>query len=228
MKAPSLICIFLSSAIFPTASFVPLQEQIVATKPRSFLHPEPFVIQRSLPTLLYYRVHDESDDEHAISKLRTRAGPTFQRSDVSFPAARSPVVGINTPLIISLILNQLTILAFAAGITSAFIFFTGNQDFLSDGVLNWSGLNDAPSADFDLSITPLRFMQGVLGAMPTIALSLKIEQSDDRKFASTNFSTTLMVMTLFGRRRSNFRSQEKKIKMDILEPVTKTIGKLHE
>ena len=204
----------------------------MVAKPRSFLHPEPSVIiERSLPTLLYYRAHDESDDERKISKLRTRAGPTFKRSDASIPAAESPtdeVIGINTPLIISLILNQLIILAFAAGLTSAFILFTGNQDFLSDGVLNWSGINDAPSAEFDLSITPLRFMQGVLGAMPTIALSQKIEQSDDRKFATTNFSTILMVLTLFGRRRSNIiESQEKKVKMDMLEPVTKTTGKLH-
>jgi hypothetical protein len=140
------------------------------------------------------------------------------------------VIGINTPLIISLILNQLLIiLAFAAGLTSAFIFFTGNQDYLSDGVLNWSGISNAPrSAEFDLATAPLRFMQGFLGAMPTIALSQKIEQSDDRKFATTNFSTILMVLTLFGRRRSNIiESQENKVKMDMLEPVTKTTGKLH-
>jgi membrane protease YdiL (CAAX protease family) len=43
---------------------------------------------------------------------------------------------------------------------------------------------------------------GAVGALPSILIGSLIEQSDKRKFANTNFSTIIMVMTIFGRRRA--------------------------
>ena len=222
-----LFCIFLSSLITSAFSFTCWQpEHRVITKPKFVPYPELVRVKgRSLPTILYYRAHNEKDVDQLISKLRTRLAPIFQRSKISRPPVQPQSVkvkGINTTLIISLIVNQLIILAFAVGLGALFVALSGNQDFFSDGALNWSGKANAPSVEFDISITPLRFIQGALGAIPSIALSQKIEHSEDRKFATMNVSTTLMVMTLFGTRRRNVKREEKIGKMDkLLEPITK-------
>ena len=178
---------------------------------------------------LFYRALDEDDDDGSISMLSKRAAPTFNKSQVRrVPDGISSAKrgGINTPLILSLLINQILILTFFGGLTVMYVFLSGNEQFLSDGIFNWSGNLDAPSAQLDLSITPIRLMQGILGAVPTIALSNFIERSDDRRFATTNFSTIYMVMTLFGRRTSASKVDEEKVKIDRMEPFTNTVGEL--
>jgi membrane protease YdiL (CAAX protease family) len=176
-------------------------------------------------TKLQYRAHDEEDDELSTHKLRTRASPVFNKAAANQSTSDNAqkIGGINTNLVLSFILNQAVILAFASGLIAAYIFLSGNQDFVSEGILNWSGFTDAPSASLDFSLSPIRFAQGALGAVPMILLSNKIDKSDNRKYAMANFSTVFMVMTLFGRRQSHLESDEKNLKMDMLEPITKTV-----
>ena len=192
---------------------------------------------------LFYRAHDSGDSEESISRLRTRASPTFQKSEIDQSTAKR-LRGINGLLIVSLIINQLVILTLAGGLTALYLLFSGDAQFINEGILNWNYDIVATTNNFgslDLSVTPTRLLQGFLGAVPTIALSQRIERSEDRQYALTNFSTIFMVMTLFGRRsstRSTETETERKLNdvdkinskrkisvMDKLDPITNTIGK---
>lgn len=161
---------------------------------------------------LFYRAHDVDDDEESLAKLKYRAAPTFKRSDLqTIPAERG---GINKNLVYSLILNQCIILILSTGLTALYVFLSGKDAFLREGVLNWTSMDDFQS---HLSLTTLSLVQGIFGAVPSIALSNVIERSDDRRFATTNFSTNYMVMTLFGRRvaskgNENVRKPSRKAK----------------
>eukprot|EP01083_Nonionella_stella_P044419 119612_1 len=125
-----------------------------------------------------------------------------------------PTDGINTPLAFSLLLNQVIIFNVATFLTALYIFASpeniGSQ-FISNGLISWGGHHlDSLSSSLhiDLSLTPLIFAQGVLGTILPLFISTCIEKSDDRHFATTNFSTIFMVMTLFGRRKG--KTQAKK------------------
>lgn len=175
---------------------------------------------------LFYRAHEERDDDDTLSRLRTRAAPTFQKSEIE-KSAKKRQRGVNGQLITSLIINQIIILTLAAGLTALYVFFSGNEQFYTEGILNWNGVADETNdIGLDLSLTPIRFIQGLLGSIPTIALSQRIERSDDRKYSQTNFSTVFMVMTLFGRRSSSSKVKgDKRIKvLDNLDPITNTFG----
>lgn len=168
------------------------------------------------------------DHDDSISKLRVRTSPTFKKSDLvqeqqspnEIKASITKRAGINVPLILSLFLNQFMMLTFASGLTAFYILFSGNgEQFLSEGILNWTGSwNGLQSADLDFSITPIRIMQGSLGAIPIIAFGNFIEKSDDRRFATTNFSTLYMIITLFGlRTRSQSDDKLKGEKFNVLD-----------
>lgn len=174
---------------------------------------------------LFYRAHEERDDDDILSQLRTRAAPTFQKSDIQ-KSMEKRRRGINGLFVVSLITNQIVILILAVGLTALYVFFSGNEQFYTEGILNWNGATEANNLlGLDLSVTPVRFIQGLLGSIPTIALSHQIERSDDRKYSQTNFSTIFMVMTLFGRRSSNSKVKGKRIKIDNLDQITNTLGK---
>lgn len=189
-------------------------------------------------SVLFYRVHDMEDHDDSISKLRVRTSPTFKKSDLvqeqqspnEIKASITKRAGINVPLILSLFLNQFMMLTFASGLTAFYILFSGNgEQFLSEGILNWTGSwNGLQSADLDFSITPIRIMQGSLGAIPIIAFGNFIEKSDDRRFATTNFSTLYMIITLFGlrtRSQSDDKLKGEKFNvLDRLESMRSTIG----
>jgi len=174
---------------------------------------------------LFYRAHEERDDDDMISRLRTRAAPSFQKSETE-KSMEKPRRGINGSLVVSLIINQIIILTLAAGLTALYVFFSGNEQFYTEGILNWNGLAEANGmVGLDLSVTPVSLIEGLLGSIPTIALSQKIERSDDRTYSKTNFSTVFMVMTLFGRRSSSSKVKGKRVKIDNLDPITNTLGK---
>lgn len=225
--------ILLQTSFFLLGSTVSTTAFTLVDRPRhcapSTLHRRASTRNDIFHTKLQYRAHDEEDDELSTHKLRTRASPVFNKAAANQSTSDNAqkIGGINTNLVLSFILNQAVILAFASGLIAAYIFLSGNQDFVSEGILNWSGFTDAPSASLDFSLSPIRFAQGALGAVPMILLSNKIDKSDNRKYAMANFSTVFMVMTLFGRRQSHLESDEKNLKMDMLEPITKTVGKLY-
>jgi len=129
-------------------------------------------------------------------KLQSRAPPTFDKKDIK------PLMGINYPLIQALIANQLLIFGAASVLALLFTLFNRNAGdaILQGGLLNWSDNPFSPMAYNNLFLTQDRVIEGLLGALPSIALGSAVDRSDDRKFANANFSTIYMVMTLFGRR----------------------------
>ena len=165
----------------------------------------PNLLKHKQSSALSYRSHNEQDSEDDLIKLKVRTSPLFKEDDPR--ASKRKVNGKNIPLILSLIINQVGILTLAAGLTSFYVLFSGNGDeFLSDGILNWTGnLSSASSPlnyDLDFALTPIRLAQGIIAALPIIAFGKFIEKSDDRRFATTNFSTLYMILTLFGLRNS--------------------------
>lgn len=200
----------------------------------------------SSSSAIFYRPHSVEDGEDAISKLRLRTSPIFKKRDLQKPekseAKQLPAVdktpGINFALILSLLLNQFGILTFASGLTAFYVLFSGNGDqFLTEGILNWTGGSwtslQNSGFNLDLPINPIRVVEGFLGAIPIIAFSSFIEKTDDRRFATTNFSTIYMVLTLFGLRSrtrspttSNEEVERNKFIADELDSVKTTIGKV--
>ncbi len=180
---------------------------------------------------LYYRNHDEKDDDSSMLKLKTRAAPTFTKTDLKMKYKRNQGGnGINRTLLISLLLNQLFIVSVSISITSVYLFFTADLQFLSDGILNWTGHLDQYFSN--PMIGPIRILEGVFGSIPMILFGTTLERSEDRRFAKANFSTVFMVMTLFGRRSQVYATDEvdkdkivpNKTKLDRLEPITKWSG----
>jgi membrane protease YdiL (CAAX protease family) len=170
----------------------------------SGLKPLPSRFPRVQP--LWYRELDDEDNENdpAMIKVKSRAPPGYDmkkaiQQQQYTPQGIPPRNGINQFLIRALTLNQYLILAIAIAISAVIIFiktgFAGFED-LND-ILQWSGGTvDA----FDLNVTPERLLIGVGAAMPLLAISNIIENSDQRAVANINFSTITMCLTLFGRR----------------------------
>jgi membrane protease YdiL (CAAX protease family) len=192
---------------------------------------EPRVRQHFKARPLFYREHNDGDEDATMLKLAIRAGPTFKKEEIK-PKSETSREGINSPLLFALVTNQVFVLGTAIIMTSIYLVVSGDAQFPHEGILNWSGLKSSPSAAMDLSLTPMRFLQGVLGSLFPLMVGSSIEKSDDRRFANANFSTIFMVMTLFGRRskvssitiedsESSDTAVKASIKMDRLEPSTR-------
>jgi membrane protease YdiL (CAAX protease family) len=170
---------------------------------------------------LNYRYLDRNDEDASFSSLRTRAPPTFQKEEVH---AKTPG-GINKPLLLSLFFNQFVILVISLALSGAYVYGLGNQQFLNEGIFNWSGLEDAPSAELSLEmLNPTSIGFGVLGSIPIILISNALDKSADRKFALTNFSTIFMTMTLFGRRTDVSQVDQELTKTDKMRPFIRTLN----
>ena len=199
--------------------------------------------KQSLSSAIFYRPHTAEDRDELTSQLRKRTSPTLERAGLEERAHPKATTGtsldkditastpgaINVPIIVSLFANQFAILTFAAGLTAFYVLFSGNgEQFLSEGLLNWTGNVDiSKSYELDFSVTPGRLLQGCIGAVPTIAFSNYIANSDDRRFATTNFSTIFMVMTLFGLRDpNNFEKEQREIGTKGIKSIRKTTSKM--
>lgn len=170
---------------------------------------------------LNYRYLDRKDGDSSFSSLRTRLPPTFQKAEVETVTPG----GINKPLLMSLFFNQFLILTISLALTGAYVYGLNNQEFFNEGIFNWSGLADAPSADFSFAtINPTSIGWGILGSVPTILISNALDKSADRKFALTNFSTIFMTMTLFGRRSDAAYGDQDLTKMDKIQPFIRTLN----
>lgn len=184
-------------------------EALVTPSPLA-LHYGPKTITSHYPRVqpLWYRELDDEDSESdpAMIKVKSRAPPGYdmkkaiqQQYSPQLSGGPSPRNGINQFLIRALTLNQYLILALAMAISAVIVFFTNGLSGFSDlnEILQWSG-GDVDV--FDLNVTPERLLIGVGAAMPLLAISNIIENSDRRAFANINFSTITMCLTLFGRR----------------------------
>jgi membrane protease YdiL (CAAX protease family) len=102
-------------------------------------------------------------------------------------------------LINSIVFNQCFVLILSVCVAYAGSSFFGYH--VSD--LHWNGGEDnAFRSFFDWQLTPLRLVEGILATIPMIALAHSIEQSEQREAMEVNFSTINMVISLFGRRKS--------------------------
>ena len=180
--------------------------------------------KRKVSVSLMYRNHDEEDDDSTMFKLKSRASPTFKKSDVG-PSGKYKRGSINKSLVDSLVLNQLFILSVSISIVAIYLFVTVDLQFLSDGVNNWTGY--VKYSNEGLMPLLVSLLEGLIGSIPMILFGTRLESSEDRRLAKANFSTIFMVMTLFGRRSQVLPSSEetqkttpKRTKLDRLEPLT--------
>lgn len=141
-----------------------------------------------VPTALFYRELDQDDDAIAMQKLQMRTPPNFDLKQAL--RQKPPKSAINTPLIQALLVNQGLILGFASLLTIIMLIAMHGLGFDLNEVLRWTG--QGPSI-LDFSLTVDRVLWGIGGALPLLALSAFIEQSDNRLFSNINFATIVMV-----------------------------------
>ena len=169
-----------------------------------------FAHQRTISRLppLYYRELDDGDaDTSAGIKVQSLTPPGYSTREALEIQAQAPAPksGVNTALLRAIITNQVFILGLASVASAGILTFTDGLGWIQQlpSILDW-GLSQHQRGvnlfDFVAPITPMRLGEGFLGSLPLIALGSSIERSDKREFATVNFSTIFMVMTLFGRR----------------------------
>jgi membrane protease YdiL (CAAX protease family) len=109
---------------------------------------------------------------------------------------------ISMPLINSIWLNQVTLLMFATSIAVVATFFGSHPLDISG--LHWNGVTGTETfySLFDWQGDSYRYVEGFLATLPMVALGYLVENSDNRDASQVNFSTTNMVISLFGRRKS--------------------------
>lgn len=154
---------------------------------------------------LWYRQLDEEDEEKdsAMLKVNSRTPFGFDVKKALLEhrekmKEKQPRNAINQPLIRALTTNQYLIVGLATAISSLIILFTQGPSAFGhlDTILNWSGGN---TEIFDMKLNIERLLLGIGAAMPLLAFSAAIENSDNRALANINFSTIAMCLTLFGR-----------------------------
>jgi hypothetical protein len=150
-------------------------------------------------TQLGYRALDENDDDTTMLKTANRVPVGFDMKKAL--AEQGPTTAMNKPLIKALLFNQGLILNLATAATYAILFFTagGFSGPISDmqNFIHWTG---GPPSEMGLFTSIAVGIFG--GAIPMLAFSNFLESSDNPAFANINFSTIIMCLTLFGRRRA--------------------------
>jgi len=122
--------------------------------------------------------------------------PTIAKGQTSVGDTQSAALSI--PIINYICVNQALLLLFASSTAIAASFFVNPFEISS---LHWNDAQQFHSL-FDWQPSSFRFMTGVLAAIPVIAVESIIETSDNRDASRVNFATTNMVISLFGRRKS--------------------------
>jgi membrane protease YdiL (CAAX protease family) len=95
-----------------------------------------------------------------------------------------------------------TLLLFATSIAIITTFFGSHP--LDVSAFHWNGVIGMGSfrSLFDWQGDWYRLLEGFLATLPMVALGCIVENSDNRDASQVNFSTTNMVISLFGRRKS--------------------------
>lgn len=161
---------------------------------------------------LFYRELKEDDDDATMLKVQTRTPIGFnmkealQQKPPEQQEQQKQVTknALNLPLIRALLINQVLILTLATIVFGAVLLFSEGFKAFShlDEILHWNTAGTSGPALWDLQLTPLRLLEGIAGAIPLLVWGNWIESSDNRAFANVNFSTIVMTMTLFGRRKA--------------------------
>jgi membrane protease YdiL (CAAX protease family) len=164
---------------------------------------------------LYYRDRDDAEDvltntgrvpaQERGHQEHSQQNSVSSVDDVSTEALvnanNAKKNGISMPLIKAIWFNQATILLLATATAAGASFAAGG------GLGNLASLHwNAGASFFSLfdwrPFFPFRLVEGILAAIPVISLSAAVERSDHREASHVSFSTTNMVISLFGRRRT--------------------------
>ena len=167
---------------------------------------------------LYYRDRDDADEVLTTTGRRLPTNQGNQESHQPLPTQNTAATGdqendltekdssvkkngISMPLIKAIWFNQATILLLTTA-TAAGASLAAGGGFANLAGLHWN----AGASFFSLfdwkSLFSFRLIEGILAAIPVISLSAFVEKSDHREASHVSFSTTNMVISLFGRRRT--------------------------
>jgi membrane protease YdiL (CAAX protease family) len=149
---------------------------------------------------LYYR--DGDDDLSTPDQIaETPSVAKTSSSQIEDPHQATDTSSVSMPLINSIWFNQLTLFLLATLVAVVASFFGSSPLDLSG--LHWNGGADTSFFPFfDWRLTWFRLAEGILATIPMVTLGCIVENSDDRNASQVNFSTTNMVISLFGRRKS--------------------------
>jgi membrane protease YdiL (CAAX protease family) len=114
-------------------------------------------------------------------------------------AEQQDISSISMSLINSIWFNQVTLLLLATSVALSISFLNDHRFDIS--TLHWNDMESFHSL-FDWNPTALRIAEGVLAAFPMVAMGCMVENSENTDASQVNFSTTNMVISLFGRRKS--------------------------
>lgn len=161
-----------------------------ATSDRTF-----YYLHSSNP--LYY--NDGCEDFGPKHKVVVK-NPKIAKTTQSFEDnASSTLTAVSIPLINYICVNQTILFLMASSVALVASFF-GDSPLEMSG-LHWNNAQDFHSL-FDWQPTSFRLTEGIIAAIPLIGLGSLIESSDNRSASKMNFATIDMVISLFGRRKS--------------------------
>ncbi len=141
---------------------------------------------------LYYQEGSEELQAQSTNVGNTRIASQSPTDSVQ-PAS------ISLPIINYICTNQALLLLFASSAAIAVSFFSNDPFQLSS--LHWNNAQEFHSL-LDLQPSFFRVITGIFATIPVIATSRAIETSDNRDASRVKFATTNMVISLFGRRKS--------------------------
>jgi len=154
------------------------------------------VLRSSSP--LYYQ---DGCDQFALEQPQSNArGNDKSITKTQTSGDESPSTTLSIPLINYICVNQAILLLIVSSITMlASLIGKSPMDMSS---LHWNNMHENFYSLFDWHPSLLRLTEGILAAIPLIGLGRLVETSDNRDVSRMFFSTTNMVISLFGRRKS--------------------------
>eukprot|EP00980_Cylindrotheca_fusiformis_P004528 scaffold961_cov122-Cylindrotheca_fusiformis.AAC.36 len=165
--------------------------------PQSHIHSDKVLAQ--VTSSMFFR-NDVTAVEEVMPDSKF-SPPRNQQSQQNKGSSNTNLPGVSMSLIRSIWYNQASILLLATSAAAGASLLFGGDSALDLSSLHWTGSQHFHSL-FDWKITPLRLLEGLVAAIPLVALGNFVETSDDQDASHVNFATTNMVITLFGRRKS--------------------------
>jgi membrane protease YdiL (CAAX protease family) len=151
---------------------------------------------------LYYRDGDDDLSSHVVENPSVSRTPN---SRVQTQRRSEEASAVSMPLINAIWFNQVTLFLLANVVAIIASCFGPTPFDLSSLHWNIGGGGDSTAFHslFDWQPTWFRIAEGILATIPMVTLGCMVEKSDDRDASRVNFSTTNMVVSLFGRRKSD-------------------------
>jgi membrane protease YdiL (CAAX protease family) len=155
----------------------------------------------------------ELEEEQFTKTVQTSHNAEMQQSAIAIPATSSLIVdqpkttiGVSLSLIRAICFSQATMLFIATVAAVGILFLAGKP--IDHSLLHWNGATSFDSF-WDFPLTSTRVLYGVLATVPMVAVGSMVENSGRRDASHVNFSTTNMVVCLFGRRQSKRKDKQR-------------------